>query len=101
MNIEYFNDKIKDELCGAKDYIMKAIELKPMNKSWSEWLFERMKNEKTHADTLYKMSVEYYKKIGESYNNMPQYIVEAMEDITKNYTESIPLLSSLYMSYKE
>lgn len=101
MDIEYFEKQIHDELCGATDYIKKAIELKPMAKAWSDILYDMARTEKTHADNLYKMSVEYYNKIEAIYKNVPSYIKDSMDNITKEYTESLPMLSLLFASYKE
>ena len=99
MNAEYFENHICEELDGAKEYIKKAIELRPMAQTWSKTLADMSLVELNHATSLYKMFGEYYKKIGESYKEIPSYIVDINDRINDKYSDmyvEIKLLHDMY-----
>lgn len=87
MNLDYFKESIFDELCGAEDYIKNAIEIKPMNPSWSKTLVEMSSAELSHAANLFKMYQEYYKLLTDSYKEVPMAMKEFNKDIIDRYTE--------------
>lgn len=86
MDLEYLKDHICEELEGAKDYAMKAIELKPMAPNWGKILIDMANIELSHAASLYKMFVEYYQKIAGSFNETPQYVADMHKEVVKCYT---------------
>lgn len=86
MNLDYFKEAIFDELHGAEDYIKNAIEIKPMNPSWSKMLVEMSAAELSHAANLFKMYQEYYKLLTDSYKEVPMAMQEFNKDIVDNYT---------------
>ena len=87
MDARYFKDQICDELTGAKCYIKKAIELKPMTPTWSKMLVEMSTAELKHAEYLYKMFGEYYQQMAKTYKTVPQYIQDIRAEITDVYTD--------------
>lgn len=99
MSIDYFKDQIKDELCGAKDYIILALENKSTNPMWAKQFVEMSSMELTHATTLYNMFNEYYKTLISSYSVVPDYLENAMHEITTMYTERIPKIKIMHEMY--
>lgn len=87
MDAKYFKDQICDELTGAKCYIKKAIELKPMTPAWSKMLVEMSAAELKHAEYLYKMFGEYYQQMSNTYSTVPQYIQDIRAEIADMYAE--------------
>jgi rubrerythrin len=89
MDMEYLKEHICEELEGAKEYAVKAMELKPMAPTWSKMLIDMANAELTHAGYLYKMLVEYYQKIAASFNEVPEHIETLYRDSVRCYsTES-------------
>ena len=99
MDAKYFKEQISDELEGAKCYIKKAIELKPMAPEWSKMLVEMSAAELKHAEYLHKMFGEYYKKISEAYTTVPSYIADIREEITEMYTECTVQIRAMHEMY--
>lgn len=88
MGLEYFKDQIEEELCGAKDYVKKAIEVRAMNLTWGKTLYEMSIEELEHATKLYKMFEEYYMKLSATYdNNPPEYLTNIRAEILECVTE--------------
>lgn len=99
MDLNYFKEHIEEELCGAKEYIKNAVEVKPMNQSWSKMLVEMSAAELSHANNLYKMFQEYYKVLTDSYKETPKYIKEINSCVQDLYTEmysSVKYMHDLY-----
>ena len=102
MDLKYFYDEICDELCGAKKYIVLAIELKAMTASWSKQLAEMSAQELDHASRLYNMAMEYYNRIIDPYSTkIPEYIEGCKDDIVKIYTEKTAKVQLMHKMYKE
>ena len=101
MDAEYFKNQICDELCGAKDYIKKAIELKPMNATWSKTLMEMSAAELSHATNLYKMFIEYYDIMAKKYEEVPDYLQDIRSDIIDCYAEKSALVKTLHEMYSK
>lgn len=88
MGFEYFKETICEELCGAKDYIVKAIEIRAMAPTWAKTLAAMSLEELEHTTKLYKMFEEYYVKQSASYNNNPpEYITGIRKDIVECMTD--------------
>lgn len=96
MDISYFKDQIEDELCGAKDYIKRAIETKATNPLWAKQFVEMSAAEITHATSLYNMFNEYYKTITSTYNEIPKYLEETKHEIVEMYTDCIPKIKIMH-----
>ena len=98
---EYFKAQIKDELCGSKDYIKRAIELKPMDVQWSKVFVEMSAAEMDHATNLYKLFMDYYKILSEKYSEMPTYIDEIKSDIIDMYSEMTLEIKNMHEMHKK
>lgn len=101
MDVKYFKEQIADELSGAKCYIKKAIELKPMAPTWSKMLVEMSSAELKHAEYLYKMFTEYYQKISSTYNEVPKYIDDARTEIVDMYAEETVKVQAMHTMYAQ
>lgn len=100
MDIDYFKTHIEEELEGAKDYIKRAIEIKPMEPAWSKSLVEMSAQELAHANHLFDMFNEYYVILGGSFTEIPKYIVDTREEITEMYTECCAVIKLMHSMYK-
>ena len=102
MNAWYFDKQIPDELHGAKDYIKRAIEIRPMSAAWAKTLAEMSSNELEHATNLYKMYQEYYSKMAEAYTTeMPDYIESSYQNVTEEYTKCSAEIKYLHEMFKQ
>lgn len=55
MTLKYFKDQIHEELEGARNYIDKAIEVKPTHPEWSRIFVHMADMEADHAGTLMRI----------------------------------------------
>ena len=101
MNVWYFDKQIPEELHGAKDYIKRAIEIRPMQSAWAKELVEMSANELQHATNLYKMYQEYYAKMAEEYKEMPDYIEESYKKISEEYVKCSAEIKYLHETFKQ
>ena len=62
MTLEYFKNQIHEELMGAKEYIEKAIEVKPKHRGWSMCFVKMADMEAGHAGNLMRMLEESIQK---------------------------------------
>ena len=99
MNQTYLKEHIKDELEGAKDYIMRAIEIKAMDPSWGKMLYTMSIEELSHATNFYNMSVEYFNKVSSAYKEPPKYMEDCMDDITEIYMECSATIKKMHEMY--
>lgn len=96
MDLNYFKEHVEEELDGAKDYIMRAMELKPMNLSWAKHFVEMSAAELNHATTIYELFNDYYKTLSGSYTTMPEYIEDIKKEITKMYADCYPKIKIMH-----
>lgn len=104
MNLQYFYDQICEELHGAKDYVINAMEIRAMDTNWAGTLVSMSAVELTHADNLYKMFEQYYAIIAKSYgtpDKVPEYISDMRENITKMYLEETAAIKIMHETYKK
>lgn len=101
MNVWYFDKQIPEELHGAKDYIKRAIEIRPMHSAWGKELVEMSANELEHATKLYKMYQEYYGKMAEAYATIPDYIVESYKNVSEEFEKCSAEVKYLHDMYKQ
>lgn len=100
MNLDYFKCQIKDELCGAKHYIRKALEVKPMNPDWATYFVEMSNGELQHAKHLYEMLGQYYSHLSDKYGEeMPSSIQRCYEGIVEMYTDCLDEVKRLHSTY--
>ena len=96
MNIEYFKEQLEDELCGAKDYIKRAIETKATNLTWAKQFAEMSSAELNHATVIYNIFNDYYKTVTSSYTEIPKYLSENKDEITEMYTDCVPKIKIMH-----
>ena len=99
MDLEYLSEHICDELDGAEEYIIKAIELKPMTMPWAKSFMDMATAELTHANALYKMYTEYYQKVSSNMSELPSFISEDYDKTVKMYASksaSIKLMIDMF-----
>lgn len=103
MNLQYFYDQICEELHGAKDYIINAIEIRAMDSNWSSTLVSMSLTELSHADNLYKMFEQYYTTIAKAYGagKIPDYIDEMKDKITEMYMTKSAKIKYMHETYKK
>ncbi len=101
MNLEYFKDKIYDELCGAKEYIIKAMEIKAMDPSWGKMFSSMSEMELSHAENLYKMANEYYAKVSKAYSTPPVYMSNLHKDIVDCYAKMYSEIKLMHEAYNK
>lgn len=100
MDLEYFKCHIKDELEGAKDYIKRAIEIKPMDVSWAKLFVDMSATELQHATNLYNMFLDYCDILEKSYSEMPKYVKTYKDEITDMYTECTATVKMMHDMFK-
>ena len=104
MNLQYFHDQICEELHGAKDYIVNAMEIRAMDQNWSSLLVAMSAAELSHADNLYKMFEQYYALIAKSYSTpdkVPDYLSDMRDKIAKLYTTESATIKYMHETYKK
>lgn len=101
MDLKYLSEHICEELDGAEEYIMKAIELKPMTLPWAKTFMEMASAEMLHANNLYKMYTEYYQKVSTNMSELPVFISEDYQKTVSKYTsKSVKIKSMIDMFVK-
>lgn len=101
MDLDYFKDHICEELEGAKDYIMRAIEVKGMDATWSRTFYNMSLQESEHAKQLLKFFEDYVKIIDSNIATRPEYVNEAMEYVIDEFTSRMSEITILQNIYKE
>ena len=101
MDLKYFKCQIEDELQGAKDYIKRAIEIKPMSPKWGKMFYDMSTQELNHAENLYSMFNEYCSKITGSFEEVPKYISETREKVVDMYTEEVACIKAMQSIFKD
>lgn len=104
MNLEYFKNQICEELHGAKDYIVNAMEIRAMDQTWSSTLVSMSATELSHADNLYKMFEQYYSIITKSYgtpDKVPDYLTSMRDDIVEMYMTESAAIKYMHETYKK
>lgn len=99
MNQTYLKEHIKEELDGAKDYIMRAIEIKAMDPNWGKLFYNMSAEELSHATNFYNMSIDYYNKVSSAYKETPKYIEDGMEEITEMYMDCSATIKKMHEMY--
>ena len=100
MDLEYFKENICEELEGSKDYIIRAIEIKPMQATWSKMLVEMSAQELMHATNLNNMFNEYCKILTDSYPEMPDYVRKIRDEVAEMYATKSAQIKMMHESYK-
>ena len=85
--LEYFKDKIHDELCGAKEYVKMALEFKSSHPNWAKMFLDMSAAELNHSASLYRIADEYYKNAISSYLSIYPPTVDTMLGAAVSYQE--------------
>lgn len=101
MDLNYFCTQIDDELHGAKDYIERAIEIKPMSAEWSKNFVQMAEAEKEHALRLYTMLNDYFGKLQSGYRETPAVMSATVESTRKHFDEGMEKYAVLYSAYQK
>lgn len=101
MDLEYFKDKICEELDGAKEYVKNALEIKAMVPAWGKMFIDMANAEIQHATYLYKMADEYCSTTAKAYTEMPQYMLDLKEEIVDEYMEKSALVKHMIEMYNK
>ena len=101
MDLEWFKDTLKDELCGGKEYIKCAIETKMSNPNWSSTFLKMWEMKLDHAMNIYKMFIEHYQNIETKTKEVPEYIVELKHKMTECYTNGATTIANLKNAYNK
>lgn len=102
MDLKWFQDALKEEVEGSITYIKIAIELKAMSDKMSKNFFDMSVQEADHAKKLFEMSMEYYTKVSEAWDDsLPKFMEDIKNDIVKCYTEKAVEIKMLQSMYKD
>lgn len=101
MDLNYLSGQIDEELYGAKDYIKKAIEVKPMNSEWAKSFSQMAEAEKEHALKLYTMMNDYFEKLKSGYRETPAVMSALVESTRKCFNEDMEKYAVLYSAYQK
>ena len=99
MDLVYLKDHITEELNDSKDYIKRAIEIRPMNANWGKILFDMSAQELTHASYFYNMFNEYCVILSKNYVEMPDYISKIRDEVVDMYTECSVKIKAMHEMY--
>lgn len=101
MTLEYFHDRICDELSGAEDYIKVAMEVRAMDASFAKQFVEMSAAELDHATRLYKMFEQYYQKATSTFSEIPAYMSDMKKCIVDKYMECYPKIKAMHEAYNK
>lgn len=101
MTLEYFHDRICDELSGAEDYIKFAMEVRAMDASFAKQFVEMSAAELDHATRLYKMFEQYYQKASTAFSEIPAYMSDLKKCIVDKYMEEYPKIKAMHDAYNK
>ena len=96
MNSDYFKCHILEELNGAEEYAVKAIEIKAMKPEWAKMLHEMSLQELDHAKYLYAMFKTYMELQKEAYgDSVPFFMSEDWDCVEYNYSTQTTKIEAL------
>lgn len=99
LNTEYFEDKICDELKGAKCYALEALELKSTHPQWAKTLLDMSGTELAHAANLYKMYEEYYSAMISGYSSVPAKFQKQHDELAQAYMDKSANVKYMHEMY--
>ena len=101
MTLEYFHDKICDELSGAEDYIKFAMEVRAMDPTFAKQFVEMSAAELDHATKLYKMFEQYYMQATKAFSEIPQHMSDMQKCIVNKYMDGYAKVKTLHDAYSK
>ena len=101
MTLEYFHDRICDELSGAEDYVKFAMEVRAMDPSFGKHFVEMSATELSHAEMLFKMFEIYYSKASAVFTTVPEHMSKMQKCIVDKYMEGYAKVKALHDAYNK
>ena len=101
MTLEYFHDRICDELSGAEDYIKFAMEVRAMDATFAKQFVDMSAAELDHATRLFKMFEQYYQKATSVFSEIPKEMSDMQKCVVDKYTEGYPKVKALHDAYNK
>lgn len=101
MDLIYLCGQIDDELHGAKDYIKRAIEIKPLNQEFAKNFAQMAEAEKEHALKIYSMLNTYAERLESGYREMPSEMRILIETTRKTFNEEMEKYIGLSSAYQK
>lgn len=101
MTLEYFHDRICDELSGAEDYITFAMEVRAMDASFGKQFADMSAMELDHATRLFKMFEQYYGQAAKAFTEIPEHMSKMQKEITEKYMKGYAKVKALHDAYNK
>lgn len=101
MTLEYFHDRICDELSGAEDYVTFAMEVRAMDPSFGKHFVEMSAAELDHATKLYKMFEIYYSQATKAFTTIPEHMSKMQKCIVEKYMSGYAKVKALHDAYEK
>lgn len=101
MTLEYFYDRICDELSGAEDYITFAMEVRAMDGNFSKQFVEMSAAELDHATRLYKMFEQYYQQAAKAFSTIPEHMTKMQKEIIDKYMTGYAKIKIMHEAYNK
>lgn len=101
MTLEYFHDKICDELSGAEDYVTFAMEVRAMDPSFAKQFVDMSAAELDHAMRLYKMFEQYYAQAAKAFTTIPEHMSNMQKCIVEKYMKGYAKVKALHDAYNK
>lgn len=99
MDQTYLKEHMCEELQGAEEYIIRAIEIKAMDPTWGKMFYEMSIEELKHAQNFYTMAKDYYSKVTSVYSTPPIYMEKCMNEIIEIFTERYATVKTMQGMY--
>lgn len=101
MTLEYFHDRICDELSGAEDYITFAMEIRDMDASFAKQFADMSAMELDHATKLFKMFEQYYQQVSKAFTQVPEYMTKLQKETADKYMNGYAKVKMLHDAYSK
>ena len=101
MTLEYFHDRICDELSGAEDYIKFAMEVRAMDGNFAKQFADMSAMELDHATRLFKMFEQYYAQASKAFSVVPEHMSSMQKEIANKYMEGYAKVKTLHDAFNK
>ena len=99
--IEYYTDKIADEIKDAKNYAMKALEIRDTDPDQAQTLYELSVEEMEHMAKLHGMVVGIIEKYRQEKGEPPADMLARYNYLHKKAIEKAAKVKNLQAMFKE
>ena len=100
-DLQYYADKVIDEIDDACDYIKHAIELKAMTVEFSKHFLDMAQQELMHAEKFKTMFCELYETTKKANDCEAGYMQEMYVEVMHYWLEEYPKVKVLIDMYKK